>query len=68
MSVYVQAVSNQKLAIKACGRACTDMGPSNLPAIPVPPPVSLATILREHPGMVLEPEWLEAMDTSPTVH
>jgi len=67
MSVFVQAVSNRK-AIKACGRACADMDPTTLPAVPVPPPVSLAAILREHPDMMLEPEWLEAMDANPTIH
>jgi len=67
MSVFVQAVNNQ-MAIKACGRACADMDPSTRPEIPVPPPISLASLLREHPDMVFEPEWLEALDASPTLH
>jgi len=68
MSVYVQAAGNRNMAIRACGRACADMQPDSLPVVPVPPPVSLAAILRKHPDMTLEPEWLEDMDTSPTVH
>lgn len=68
MSTFVQIISDREKAIKTCGRACADMSPATLPDVPVPPPVSLAAILREYPESVIEPEWLEAMETAPTIH
>ena len=69
MSGFVQVISNQEgVAVKACGRACPDMNPLTLPAVPVAPPLSLGALLRAHPDMVLQPEWLEAMDASETIH
>lgn len=68
MSAFVQVISDEDLAIKACGRACADMHPSTLPAVPVPAPLSLLALLREHPDLVLQPEWLEAMDAGETIH
>ncbi len=68
MGAFVQFINEQELAIRACGRVCADMHPSTMPELPVPPPVSLLAILREHPEMVIEPEWLEVMDADPTLH
>jgi len=68
MGAFVQVISDQDMAIKACGRACADMHPLTLPAVPVSAPLSLAALLREHPDMVFEREWLAAMDASPTIH
>jgi hypothetical protein len=68
MSAFLQVFSDQELAIKACGRVCADMHPLSLPAVPVPPPLSLSAIMREHPEIELQPEWLEAMETDPTLH
>ena len=68
MSEFVQVISNQEAAIQACGRACPDMHPLTLPVIPVAPPVSLAALMRAHPDMVFQREWLEAMDASETIH
>lgn len=68
MSTFVQVINDQTATIRACGRACPDMHPSTLPAIPVPPPVSLSAILRAHPDMAIDPEWLEGMEAGETVH
>jgi len=65
---FVQVISDQELAVKACGRACPDMHPLTLPAIPVPPPLSLSALMRAHPDMVFQREWLEAMDAGETIH
>lgn len=68
MSGFVQVISEQEMAIKACGRACTDMHPQSLPAVPAPPPLSLIALMREHPELVIQPEWLDAMEASETIH
>jgi hypothetical protein len=68
VSEFVQVISDQEAAVKGCGRACPDMHPLTLPAIPVPPPLSLAALMREHPDMVFLREWLEAMDAGETIH
>ena len=68
MSAFVQIISDQELPVKACGRACPDMHPLTLPAIPVSPPVSLSALMRAHPDMVVKKEWLEAMDAGETIH
>ena len=68
MSTFVQVISEQEMAVKACGRACADMGPQSLPAVPIPPPLSLIALMREHPEMVIQPEWLDAMEASATIH
>jgi hypothetical protein len=64
----VQVIGEQEMAVKACGRACSDMHPLTLPAIPVPPPLSLSALMRAHPDMVIQREWLEAMDAGETIH
>ena len=68
MSEFVQVISAQEVSVKACGRACPDMNPLTLPAVPVPPPVSLLALMRAHPDLVFQREWLEAMDAGETVH
>ena len=68
VSEFVQVISNQEVAVKGCGRACLDMNPLTLPVIPVAPPVSLAALMRAHPDLVFQREWLEAMDAGETVH
>jgi hypothetical protein len=68
VGAFVQVISELQVAVKACGRACTDMQPTTLPAIPVPPPLSLLALMRAHPDIVVPPEWLEAMDASKTIH
>ncbi len=68
MSAFVQVVSEQEVAVKGCGRACTDMSPLTLPALPVSPPLSLLALIREHPDVVFHQEWLEAMDAGETIH
>lgn len=68
MSGFVQVFSEQEVVIKACGRACADMHPLTLPAIPASPPLSLSALLRAHPDVVLRREWLEAMDAGETIH
>ena len=68
MSTLVQVISEQDIAVKACGRACPDMHPLTLPVIPVPPPLSLSALMRAYPDMVFRREWLEAMETSETIH
>ena len=68
MSAFVQVINDQKVAVKACGRACPDMHPLTLPAIPVSPPLSLLALMRAHPELVLQREWLEAMDAGETIH
>jgi hypothetical protein len=65
---FVQVISDQDVAIKACGRACPDMHPLTLPVVPVAPPLSLSALLRAHPDMVFLREWLEAMDAGETIH
>jgi len=68
VSAFVQVISDQEVAVKACGRACPDMHPLTLPAIPVSPPLSLLALMRAHPDMELQREWLEAMDAGETIH
>lgn len=68
MSEFVQVISDQEVAVRGCGRACLDMNPLTLPVIPVAPPVSLAALMRAHPDLVFEREWLDAMDAGETVH
>jgi len=68
VSGFVQVISDQEVAVKACGRACPDMHPLTLPAIPVSPPLSLTALMLAHPGMVFQREWLEAMDAGETIH
>jgi len=68
MGTFVQLVSNQDLAIKACGRACASMDPTSRPELPAIAPLSFSQILREHPEVEFEVEWLDALDTSPTIH
>ena len=68
MNAFVQVIREQEVAIKACGRACPDMHPLTLPAIPVSSPLSLSALLRAHPDVVFQREWLEAMDAGETIH
>ena len=68
VSAFVQVISDQEVAVKACGRACPDMHPLTLPAVPVAPPLSLSALMRAHPDLVLQREWLEAMDAGETIH
>jgi hypothetical protein len=68
VSEFVQVISDQEVAVKACGRACPDMHPLTLPAIPVSPPLSLSALMRAHPDMVFKREWLAAMDAGETIH
>lgn len=68
MSAFLQIISDQEVAVKACGRVCADMKPSTLPALPVSPPLSLLALQREHPEMEFQREWLEAMDAGDTIH
>lgn len=68
MSAFIHVISDQEVAVKACGRACTDMTLFTLPALPVSPPLSLLALQREHPDMVFQREWLEAMDAGETIH
>lgn len=68
MSAFVQVISDQDVAVKACGRACPDMHPLTLPAVPVAPLLSLSALMRAHPDMVFLREWLEAMDAGETIH
>lgn len=68
MSAFVHVISDQDVAVKACGRACQNMHPLSLPAIPVPPPLSLSALIRAHPDLVIQKEWLEAMEADETIH
>lgn len=68
MSAFVQVISEQEMAVKACGRACEDMDPQTLPVVPLAPPPSLSALLREHPDIVFQKEWLAAMDAGETIH
>ena len=68
VSDFVQVISDLEVAVKACGRACPDMHPLTLPAIPASPPLSLSALMRAHPDMVFKREWLEAMDAGETIH
>lgn len=68
MSEFVHVISDQEVAVKACGRVCVDMHPLTLPTIPVSPPLSLSALMRAHPDMVFRREWLEAMDAGETIH
>jgi hypothetical protein len=68
VSAFVQVFSEQQVAVKGCGRVCADMNPSTRPDIPVPPPISLVALMRAHPEMVFEQEWLEVMEASETIH
>lgn len=67
MSVMIRAM-HRTYAVRACGRACADMQPGTRPALPLPPPVSIAELLRTHPGMELDPDALASMETSDTLH
>jgi hypothetical protein len=64
----MHVISEQDVAVKACGRACPDMHPLTLPALPVSPPLSLLALMRAHPDMVIQQGWLEAMDAGETIH
>jgi len=68
MSAFVHIVSDREVAVKACGRVCPDMHPLTLPAIPALPPLSLSALMRAHPDMEFQREWLEAMDAGETIH
>jgi len=68
VSAFVQVINDQEVAVKACGRACSDMHPLTLPVIPVSPPLSLSALMRAHPELVIQREWLEAMDAGETIH
>ncbi len=68
MGAFVQVISNEDMAVKACGRACANMHPLALPAIPSSPPLSLLALIKAHPGMVFEKEWLAAMEAGETIH
>jgi len=68
MSAFVQVLSDQEMAIKACGRACADMLPQTLPAVQISAPLSLSAVMREHPEFEFDAEWLASLDASPTVH
>jgi len=68
MSAFVHVISDQEVAVKACGRACRNMHPLSLPTLPVPPPLSLLALMRAHPDMEIQREWLEAMDAGETIH
>ncbi len=68
VSGFMQIINDQEVAVKACGRACADMHPLTLPAIPASPPLSLSALMRAHPGLVIQREWLAAMETSETIH
>jgi len=68
VSAFVHVISDQEVAVKACGRACADMTPLTLPALPVSPPLSLLALQREHPEIEFQREWLEAMDAGETIH
>jgi len=68
VSEFMQVINDQEVAVKACGRACPDMHPLTLPVIPVSPPLSLSALMRAHPDLVIQREWLEAMDAGETIH
>ncbi len=68
MSAFVHVISDQEVAVKACGRACPDMHPLTLPTLPVSPPLSLLALVRAHPDMEFQQEWLAAMDADETIH
>lgn len=68
MNAFVQVISEQDVAVKACGRACRDMHPLTLPAIPVSPPLSFLELMRDHPEVEFQVEWLDAMDADETIH
>jgi hypothetical protein len=68
VSAFVHVISDQEVTVKACGRACTNMDPSSLPALPVSPPLSILALIRANPDMEFQREWLEAMDAGDTIH
>lgn len=68
MSAFFQVISEKEAIVKGCGRACADMQPTTLPEIPLAPPLSLLALMREHPDMVIEKEWLAIMEAGETVH
>jgi hypothetical protein len=68
MSALVKAIQYHGYAVKACGRACADMEPTTLPQLPLKLAPSLAAMQREYPGMEVDPEWLEGLPTSDTIH
>lgn len=68
MGAFLHVISDQEVAVKACGRACPNMHPSSMPDLPIPPPLSLLELIREHPDVEFQKEWLEAMDAGETIH
>jgi hypothetical protein len=68
MGAFLQIFNNEEMAVKGCGRACENMHPLTLPAIPASPPLSLLALIKANPGVVFEEEWLAAMDAGETIH
>jgi len=68
VGAFMHVIHEQDVAVKACGRACPDMHPLTLPALPVSPPLSLLALMRAHPDLVIQREWLAAMDADETIH
>lgn len=68
MGAFLHVIRDEDLPIKACGRACADMNPTSQPILPAQPPLSMLELLRDQPDMVFPEEWLEAMETSQTIH
>jgi hypothetical protein len=67
VTTFVQVFDDRTTAIKGCGRACPDMNPLTLPVIPVLP-MSPLEMMRANPEVVIEPEWLAAMEADATIH
>ncbi len=68
MGAFLQIISDEDMAVRACGRACEDMHPLTRPAIPASPPLSLLALIKAHPDLVFETEWLAAMEAGETIH
>ena len=68
MGAFLHVIGDEDRPVKACGRACPDMEPSSLPTLPPEPPLSLLALQRERPDLVFPAEWLDAMETSETIH
>ncbi|UCH53023.1 MAG: hypothetical protein JSW09_10615 [Pseudomonadota bacterium] len=68
MGAFLHVIRDEDIPVKACGRACPDMEPSSRPILPPSPPLSLLALQRERSELVFPPEWLEAMETSETIH
>jgi hypothetical protein len=68
VSTFVQMISEEEMATKACGRVCADMRPSTLPVIPLAPPPSLSALMRDNPDIEFQKDWLAAMDAGETIH